>query len=70
MGALNALLAQEEATNGNSLLTFDGTDDSYIAGYVISSDQSGNYFEEIIFQDQASFHCVLVAGRPFAQGKY
>jgi hypothetical protein len=54
MGALNALLAQEQATNGNSLLTFDGTDDSYIAGYVISSDQSGNYFEEIIFQDQSS----------------
>lgn len=54
MGALNTLLAQEQATNGNSLLTFDGTDDSYIAGYVISSDQSGNYFEEIIFQDQAS----------------
>ena len=54
MGALDALLAQEQETNGNSLLTFDGDDDSYFAGYVISSDQSGNYFEEIMFQDQPS----------------
>ncbi len=54
IGALNNLLAQEQANNGNSLLTFDGADGSYITGYVISSDQSGNYFEEIIFQDQPS----------------
>ena len=51
MSALNDLLLQEQMTQGNSLLTFEGTDDSYIAGYVISSDASGNYFEEIIFQD-------------------
>ncbi|MFT5237146.1 MAG: hypothetical protein ACI9M9_000738 [Flavobacteriaceae bacterium] len=54
MRALNHLLIQEQANNENSLLTFDEADDSYIAGYVISSDQSGNYFEEIIFQDKPS----------------
>jgi hypothetical protein len=54
MGALYNLLVQELANNGNSLLTFEGDDDSYITGYVISSDQAGNYFEEVIFQDQAS----------------
>ncbi|MGK0175137.1 MAG: hypothetical protein ACI9AT_001522, partial [Ulvibacter sp.] len=54
MRALNHLLIQEQANNENSLLTFDQADDSYIAGYVISSDQSGNYFEEIIFQDKPS----------------
>ena len=52
IGALNALLTQEQAINGNTLLTFDGTDDSYIVGYVISSDHAGNYFEEIILQDR------------------
>lgn len=54
MGALNNLLIQEQETNGSSLLTFDGTDDSYIVGYVISSDQAGNFFEELVIQDQPS----------------
>ena len=54
IGALNDLLLQEQLANGNSLLTFEGADDSYITGYVISSDQSGNFFEEILIQDQPS----------------
>ena len=54
IGALNDLLVQEQTANENDLLTFDGENDSYITGFVISSDQSGNFFEELLIQDNPS----------------
>ncbi|WP_339697197.1 DUF5689 domain-containing protein [uncultured Marixanthomonas sp.] len=53
IGALNDALLQEMNANGNSTLTFTETD-TYVSGYVISSDEAGNFFEEIIIQDKAS----------------
>lgn len=35
----------------NGVVTFD-TQDVFMEGYVISSDQAGNYFEEIVLQDE------------------
>ena len=29
------------------------TDDIYVSGYVVSSDEAGNFFEEIVIQDKA-----------------
>ena len=37
--------------NGNETFTFDGVD-TFIEGYVISSDEGGNFFEEFIIQDR------------------
>lgn len=51
MSALKDALLQEIENSGNNLLTFDT--DLYITGYVISNDQQGNFFEEIIIQDAA-----------------
>ena len=34
----------------DGIVTFD-TEDVFVEGYVISSDQAGNYFEELIIQD-------------------
>ncbi|WP_379980521.1 DUF5689 domain-containing protein [Dokdonia ponticola] len=36
--------------NGDEIFTFEGVD-TYIEGYVISSDEGGNFFEEFIIQD-------------------
>ncbi len=47
--ALKQLLIQEMLTTGNSVLTLDT--ELYLSGYVISSDEKGNYFEELIIQD-------------------
>ncbi|QNJ97354.1 DUF5689 domain-containing protein [Constantimarinum furrinae] len=47
--ALRMALEQQIATNGNNILTFHN--DGYITGYVISSDEQGNFFEELIIQD-------------------
>ncbi|MGJ8665511.1 MAG: DUF5689 domain-containing protein [Patiriisocius sp.] len=38
--------------NGGAI-TFEGTD-NYISGYVVSSDEGGNFFEELIIQDAPS----------------
>ncbi|MEL6810472.1 MAG: DUF5689 domain-containing protein [Bacteroidota bacterium] len=53
IGALRDLLIQEQITNGNAALTFEESD-LYISGYVISNDQAGNFFEELIIQDTPS----------------
>ncbi len=47
--ALKQLLITEQTTNGNDILTIE--EDYYITGYVISNDEFGNFFEEIILQD-------------------
>ncbi len=52
MEAMKDALLQEIAATGNNLLTFDN--DVYVAGYVISNDEQGNFFEEIIIQDAAT----------------
>ncbi len=52
--ALYDLWLQELTTNGNQTLTFDEATDQYISGYVISSDEGGNFFEELILQNAAS----------------
>lgn len=52
--ALYDLWLQELNTNGNQTLTFDESSELYISGYVISSDEGGNFFEELILQNNAS----------------
>ncbi len=42
----------QELADGNDLVTIEN--DIYITGYVISNDEFGNFFEEIILQDAAS----------------
>jgi len=37
--------------SGEDIITFDGTN-NYMLGYVISSDEGGNFFEELIMQDR------------------
>lgn len=55
ISALRSLLQQEQTNTGNpaAILTFEETD-KYITGYVISSDEGGNFFEELIIQNTAS----------------
>ncbi len=50
IGSLNDLLVQEMNTNGNPVLEFTDSG-KYISGYVISSDEAGNFFEELLLQD-------------------
>lgn len=50
IGALRNLLAQEQNNNQNDILDLEETD-TYIVGYVISNDEGGNFFEELILQD-------------------
>ncbi|OAB80092.1 DUF5689 domain-containing protein [Cochleicola gelatinilyticus] len=52
IGALRDLLAQEQNNNQNDILDL-GETDTYLIGYVISSDEGGNFFEELIIQDKA-----------------
>ncbi|MFT6126353.1 MAG: hypothetical protein ACJAVA_000823 [Flavobacteriaceae bacterium] len=56
ISSLSNLLLQEQINNENDVLTFDGGTEGfgrYISGYVISNDEAGNFFEEIILQDAA-----------------
>ncbi|MBT8261988.1 MAG: choice-of-anchor J domain-containing protein [Bacteroidia bacterium] len=48
--SLKQALIQEMQTNGNQVLTIET--DLYVTGYVISSDEQGNFFEEIMIQDE------------------
>jgi hypothetical protein len=52
---LKTLLLQELNNNGNEILSFeeDSTATLYISGYVISSDEAGNFFEELILQNDS-----------------
>lgn len=49
IAALKDALLQEMMNNGNSVLTI--SEDIYVVGFVISSDEQGNFFEELILQD-------------------
>ena len=60
MSTLINLLAQEQTTNENTLLTFDDANEVYTTGYVISSDRDGNYFKEIVFQDEPALPTIGV----------
>jgi len=55
ISALRDLLEQEQTTTDNpdAILTLEEMD-KYITGYVISSDEGGNFFEELIIQNNAS----------------
>ncbi|MBT8274289.1 MAG: choice-of-anchor J domain-containing protein [Bacteroidia bacterium] len=55
--AVAGFLAQEmggaiDYTDENTAFTFEDTN-SYVEGYVISSDEAGNFFEEILIQDKS-----------------
>lgn len=52
MLTLRGLLAQEQTNTGNpdAVLTFEESE-KYITGYVISSDEGGNFFEELLIQN-------------------
>src|SRR5690606_9798685 len=49
--ALHQRYAQA-VNNGNAIAIIDETEDLYIEGYVVSSDQAGNFFEELIIQNK------------------
>ncbi|SRX52403.1 DUF5689 domain-containing protein [Aequorivita sp. CIP111184] len=55
ISSLRSLLLQEQTNteNPDAILTL-GQTDKYITGYVISSDEGGNFFEELIIQNSAS----------------
>ena len=55
ISSLRSLLQQEQTNTENpeAILTLEGTN-KYITGYVISSDEGGNFFEELIIQNSAS----------------
>ena len=53
ISTLRQLLIQEQNNNENTVLPFTETD-AYITGFVVSSDEAGNYFEELIMQDDSS----------------
>lgn len=52
--ALYRLWQQELDQNGNQILTFEDSIGLYTTGYVISSDEGGNFFEELIIQNAPS----------------
>ena len=52
INALNSLLEQEQNANGNDILSFTESN-LYISGYVISNDEAGNIYEELVLQDLA-----------------
>lgn len=52
--ALYRLWQQELDQNGNQILTFEDSIGLYTSGYVISSDEGGNFFEELIIQNAPS----------------
>ncbi|MEL0455048.1 DUF5689 domain-containing protein [Flavobacteriaceae bacterium SZ-1-7] len=45
-------LYEQAVNNGNSTATIDDDTDLYIEGYVVSSDKTGNFFEELIIQNK------------------
>jgi len=47
IGAINGIIDQNDGEN------FTIQDNIYIEGYVVSSDEGGNFFEELIIQDKA-----------------
>ena len=49
--AIYARLAQANS-NGDSIAIIEDNENLYIVGYVISSDQAGNFFEEVIIQNK------------------
>jgi hypothetical protein len=49
IASVKSALLQEIENNGNNLLKFDS--ELYVSGFVISSDQDGNFFEELIIQN-------------------
>ncbi len=50
INSLRQLLLQEQEINGNDYLTIE--ESLYTTGYVISNDEFGNFFEELILQDE------------------
>ena len=50
INTLNSLLEQEQNANGNDVLSFTESD-LYISGFVISNDEAGNIYEELVIQD-------------------
>ena len=50
IGSLKQLLLQEQENNGNDFFTIE--EELYTTGYVISNDEFGNFFEELILQDE------------------
>lgn len=53
MTFLNVIARYNDAvSNGESVGVFDDATDLFIEGYVISSDRSGNFFEELIIQNK------------------
>ena len=55
INALRSAWEQELITNGNATLTFnEDFAGKFLEGYVISTDETGNFFEEVILQDKAS----------------
>ncbi|WOD44739.1 DUF5689 domain-containing protein [Hwangdonia lutea] len=49
--AIKSLYEQAE-NDGNSTVVINDDNDLYIEGYVVSSDKSGNFFEELIIQNK------------------
>ena len=52
INVLNSLLEQEQNANGNDILSFIESN-LYISGFVISNDEEGNIYEELVLQDLA-----------------
>ena len=52
INVLNSLLEQEQNANGNDILSFIESD-LYISGFVISNDEAGNIYKELVLQDLA-----------------
>ncbi len=42
----------QAVANGNAIVIIDDEEDLYVEGYVISSDQAGNFFKELIIQNK------------------
>ena len=43
---------EQAVANGNAMVIIDDEEDLYTEGYVISSDQAGNFFKELIIQNK------------------
>ena len=53
--AIKTALQQEFNTNENLVYTFDINENAptYVEGYVVSSDATGNFYKKLIIQDKA-----------------
>ncbi|MFV9549736.1 DUF5689 domain-containing protein [Algibacter sp. PT7-4] len=47
-------LYEQAVNNGNTTVIINNEPDLYIEGYVVSTDQSGNFFEELIIQNKTN----------------